>query len=748
MSDASQLLELVHAYAGANGVERVNAALALAASLPDETLDSADSHPMGQAIAAATILARLETRLECVAAALLVTWGQDACPAALIQKSVGPEVSRLVEGVRQIREGAYLRSLGKKNLSDRKRSELYHAFVETLEDPQFILIELAHQLNKLRQHERLDPAAQKRLAFETQQAYAPLAHRLGIWRLKWEMEEAAFRISNPVEFGEIANAVYEHSAGHEAIIDRLTRTLESELDAAGIPARVIGRAKHVYSIYRKMQRKGVSLEAIYDIRALRVLVDDIPTCYRTLGVVHNLWTPIPTEFDDYIANSKRNGYQSLHTAVVDSEGNTLEVQIRTHQMHAAAELGIAAHWRYKETRGSNQVGRKKREIETEQAIDIKISWLRAMLQAPDGNGGTQSGSHLDDPADRTGYIFVFTPLGDMIRLPAGSTPIDFAYRIHTELGHRCYGAKVNDRIVPLNYHLITGDVVEVITKKRGGPNLNWLSVDQGFIKTRDARKKISNWFRRQKRTDDVARGHEILDRELVRQGVKSIVSYDEVARLLRFDRTEEMLVQIGSGVITTDRIAAAINTRGRPTKEDLAREAEAELVTAADETKTLIESKAAEDALSTVQAGLGMRVGSARGLHVQLGKCCYPVPPERIVGFVTRGHGVTVHLEGCPNMQSVREPERIIEASWGRSDEQLYPVLVIVEALNRRGLMGDIGKTVSKEKVEIGEAKVKKKTHWAVFELLLEVSDADQLQRVLQRLEHTKGVRTVFRKVG
>jgi GTP pyrophosphokinase len=740
-----EILELVTGYAGSGKAELVQKAYALlTATLPAES-SPGPIPPLEKAVEAAGVLANLESRSESVAAALLVDCPEHGCATDLIEEQVGEGVARLVAGVRRMRNSPYLASLDNRSRSNRARSEIYYAFVDALEDPQLVLIGLAHQLSRIRRAGAFPQDEQERIGHEVQLIYAPLADRLGIWRLKWELEDRAFRIIRPEEYHEIAQALNQHRAEREAGIQQMAGTLTTELDKLEIQAEVSGRPKHISSIYRKMQRKGVPFEAIYDVRALRVLTGDIPTCYQVLGVVHRLWTPIPGQFDDYVAVPKSNGYRSLHTAATDVEGKTLEVQIRTREMHATAELGIAAHWRYKEHPGSQKTTRKKR-LAAERAMDEKLVWLRSLLEDPKESSRewTRVEPHRAAFAADAGGVFVFTPMNDMIRLPSGATPIDFAYRIHTELGHRCSGARVNDRIVPLDYRLISGDRVEIITRKRGGPNINWLSLKRGFVRTRDAQKKIGAWFRRQEREKNIVRGHDILEHTLAKLG-KSSLPFDAVARSLEFDRTDEMLTQIGADRISAEKIRSVLADPGRLSKDDLARQAETELVTDEEETKTLIERRAGS---TEVTAGRGLQVASTVGLYSRLAKCCYPVPPEQIVGYVTRGYGVTIHLADCPNLGSARDQERVFPAHWGEANGQRYPVMVIVEALNRQGLMADIEQVIAIEHLDINEARAKKKAHWAVFELLLEVADAEQLNRILVKLERTKGVRLVYRRKG
>ncbi len=751
MSALQPTLEQVSQYANADSATLISAAF-------DLLVRACQSHPhlVKDGTAAAGILAEVEARTESVAASLLVDCPDSDCPLGTIQEELGEEVSRLVLGVRQLRESPYLSSQNKRGWSSKEHFELYHAFVASLDDPQCLLIELAHQLAKLRNLSTLFSPEQRRVAYEALHIYAPLAHRLGVWRIKWEMEDRSFRFTDPEPYRQIAGELDEHRASREEGIRLAAARLQAKLDEGGIRATVTGRPKHIFSIYRKMQQKGLPFEAIYDVRALRVVVEEdgngsdpdaragVDTCYHVIGIIHDLWTPIPGQFDDYIAKPKSNGYQSLHTAVRDDEGKTLEVQVRTTWMDRTAESGIAAHWRYKERRGSSPGSPKKRDQDTERVIESRIVALRSLLDYNRAEHPDHAEVEPSPGIETVEPVFVFTPMGDVIRLPAGSTPIDFAYRIHTELGNRCYGAKVNGAIVPLNHQLSTGDRVEIITRRRGGPNINWLSLEQGFTKTREARKKISAWFRRQTREKNVARGHEILDRELARLSVKSSLSFDQVALLLRFQRADEMLAQIGAGEITPDKIRAAVLSGHKPSKEELARAAEEELVPDQDESLVLIEKAGPEPPA----AEQGLRVASTEGLLSRLARCCYPVPPEEIVGYVTRGHGVTIHLMDCPNVNSIQERGRLTPAEWGKVDNQMFPAMVVVEADNRRGLMGDIGAAVAKENTDISEATGKRTTQGAIFELLLEVHDSRQLGRVIQKLEQTKGVLRAYRKRG
>jgi GTP pyrophosphokinase len=745
VSQLNDILNRLRAYASLDEVEQVEKAYRIARRACDAESSRHARVDLAAALGAAHILAELEASVEGVAAALLVNLGEEQCSAEEIGREISGPVSDLVVAVRRMRAAPYLSGENKQTWSDRQRAELYHAFVSTLEGPLPILIELAFQLYALRHLPRRFPTDQREVIFDALQIYAPLAHRLGVWRIKWELEDRAFRFVDPEAYHRIAGILNERRENREESIDRLAAILGKELTKHEIHAEITGRPKHIYSIYRKMQRKGVPLEAIYDIRALRVLVDEPADCYQVLSIVHQLWKPIPGELDDYIANPKSNGYRSLHTAVVAEENRTLEVQIRTYEMHAEAELGFAAHWRYKERGGAKQPSRKKKDLAAEQAIEDKISWLRSLLGAPDNGDLAQIEEREESDQEerpREEFIFASTPMGDLIRLRTGATPIDFAYRIHTELGHRCYGARVNGRIVALDYQLESGDVVEIITRKRGGPNPNWLSQDNRFVRTKEARKKIAAWFRAQERTRLITRGHEIVDRELAKAGLRSALSFDQVAQYLNAGTADEMLIKIGSDDISVEKLRAAILAGPKPSREERAREADRELVVA-DETKTLIEKKPEAPPVEK-----GLLIASTSGLYSRLAQCCCPVPNEPIVGYVTRGHGVTIHQAECPNVNAGSETARIIPAGWGDTTGQLYPVRVMVEALNRKGLMGDIGQAVAQENVDITEATVKKKTHWAVFELVLEVTDIEQLEHILDKLAQTAGVRSAYRKIG
>lgn len=604
----------------------------------------------------------------------------------------------------------------------RQRSQhdetLRKLFLAMSKDIRVVLIKLADRLHNVRTLQHLKDHKRRRIARETLEIYAPLANRLGIWQIKWELEDGAFRWLEPEIFKRISADLQRRDEERRQFIDQVIDMIESELKKLGITAVVEGRPKHIYSIYRKMRRKGVELEQIYDTEAVRVLVDEINECYIALGAIHGLWRPIPGEFDDYIANPKDNTYRSLHTAVVGPDGHNLEVQIRTHEMHRSAELGIAAHWRYKE-----QV---KRDVEFEN----KLAWLRGLMM--DWQGETTDASEFVDAmqsdvfADR---VYVFTPNGDLKDLPAGSTPIDFAYLVHTEVGHRCRGARVNGKLVPLDFHLRNGDVVHIITAKRGGPSRDWMNLSLGYTATNRARSKIRQWFRKQSREENVQQGLDTLNRELKRLNVER--SHDSIAKLFGYDKVDDFYAALGFGDINTQQVASKVLVMDRKEQDEVATREAVPLV-----------------APIPVSSD-GVTVLGVADLLSRTAMCCNPVPGQEIVGYVTRGHGVTIHRASCPNVAHIRkkDPARIVEVSWGQAQERTHPVLILVEAFDRSGLLRDIANLVASERINMIDAHAVTgyKGHLARVTATLQIKDAEQLSRILARIERLPNVTEVRR---
>jgi len=543
-----------------------------------------------------------------------------------------------------------------------------------------------------------------------------LANRLGIWQIKWELEDLALRHLEPGIYKEIATLIDERRPDRERYITKVVSQVREELKKAGISAEVTGRPKHIYSIYRKMKRKGVDFDQIYDVRGVRVTVETTRDCYAELGVIHSLWRPVPGEFDDYVATPKDNMYRSLHTAVVGPEGKPLEVQIRTYEMHYTAELGIAAHWRYKEGHRQDLV------------FDNKIAWLRQLMEwrqeVTDAHEFIDS-LKTDVFQDR---VYTFTPKGDIMDLPAGSTPIDFAYHIHTEVGNRCRGAKVNGRLVALDYQLRSGDQVEILTAKRGGPSRDWLNPHLGYVKTSRARSKIRQWFKRQNREENIIQGRETLERELKRLGLDE-TPYDQITKKFNYDKVDDLMAAIGAGDINAHQIAGRALELAKPEEEFLE-----------------IPSVRAMPAA----AATGIRVSGVGDLLTHLARCCNPLPGDDIVGYITRGRGVTIHRRDCPNVLRSNDQERLIEVDWGRELMETHPVNVRVQAYDRQGLLRDIAGIVADEAINLSAANIatRKKDNIATMMVTLEIADIDQLSRVLARIERLPNVVEARRQTG
>ena len=596
----------------------------------------------------------------------------------------------------------------------RKRQVLaYETLRKTLlamgKDVRVVIIKLADRLHNMRTLGYLPEAKRRRIAQETLEVFAPLANRLGIWQIKWQLEDLAFRYVAPETYKEIAEKLEERRTEREKQLAKITARVRKLLDQAGIRAQVYGRPKHIYSIYRKMQRKGVPFEAINDVRGIRIIVDEVAQCYQVLGIIHTHWRPIPGEFDDYIANPKENFYQSLHTTVIYEDGKPLEVQIRTHEMHQRAEYGIAAHWRYKEG------------VPYDPDFEAKIQWLRQLVewqQDVEDAFEFMEGMRSDVFPDR---VYVFTPKGDIIDLPAGSTPIDFAYHIHTEIGHRCRGARVNGKLVPLNTELKNGDVVEIITAKRGGPSRDWLNPSLGLVKTQRARSKIRRWFRQQAREQNLAHGRALLEKEFKRLALEN-VNLERLAREMGYAQPDDLLVAVGTGDLPVSRIVSRLS------------EIEPE--------QTQLPAPAPRE----MEAEGEVAVLGVRGVHTRLAQCCHPAPGDPIVGYVTRGRGVTIHRQDCPNILSVREKERLVQVSWGHP-VALYPVPIVVRAVDREGLMKDISIIIADEGLGIQNVHINFESDGlVVVELVIGVKDIAQLSAVLNRIENLPNVLSAYRK--
>lgn len=665
----------------------------------------------------ANVLAELRLDAPTIAAGLLHDVVEDSLVSVEdLQRDFGNVVADLVDGVTKLGE-IELSTMGQLSFDEKESESLRKMFMAMFSDVRVVLIKLADRLHNMRTLGALPEERRHRIARETLEIFAPLANRLGIWQWKWELEDLGFRYLNPRRYREIAQLIAERRPLRETAIQHYIELLRERLAEVGIPsADISGRPKHIYSIHRKMEHKGLPFDQIYDIRGVRVTVADVEQCYQVLGIVHGLWRPIPGEFDDYIATPKDNLYRSLHSAVVADDGRTLEVQIRTPSMHETAEYGIAAHWRYKE-------GRKSRDIEFEQ----KVNWLRQLMEwRQDITDATEFVASLktDVFQDR---VYTFTPKGDVIDLPAGATPIDFAYHIHTEIGHRCRGAKVNGKLVSLDYQLQNGDQVSILSAKRGGPSRDWLNLALGYVKTGRARSKIRQWFRRQDRDNNIAQGREVLDRELKRLDVGGM-SHENVARLFQQEKLDDFLAAVGCGDINNQQIATRIIEAERQEK---AEEQEIQLPSVP----------------PSIVVGEGLTVRGTGGLLTHLARCCSPVSGDDIVGYVTRGRGVTVHRRDCPNILRVSEPERLIEVDWG-SDKTTYPVMIHISAYDRGGLVRDIASLVAADDINMTSINVTTTKNIATFYATLEISDIAQLSSVLAKIERLPNVVEARRQAG
>lgn len=678
-------------------------------------------------LAVAAILAEMQVPPAVVIAGLLHDTVEDTMVTLEdIRKEFGDEVARLVDGVTKLtnlprvsRGDQHRESLiadedllpepaetsSRSRRKDMTNETLRKVFLAMGDDIRVVLIKLADRLHNMRTLGYMPEEKRKRIAQQTLDIFAPLANRLGIWQIKWELEDLAFRYVNPEKYREIAENLAERRQDRERQIQQIIQRLQTILRENGIKAEISGRPKHIYSIYKKMAEKGKTFEMVRDLRAVRCIVKDIPSCYAALGVIHTHWRPIPQEFDDYIAAPKDNFYQSLHTAVIYDDGKPLEVQIRTMEMHQNAEYGIAAHWRYKE-RGPK-----------DELYEQRINWLRKLMEWRQEIEDAQEfveGMKSDVFQDR---VYVFTPRGDIIDLPAGSTPIDFAYHVHTEIGNRCRGAKINGKLVTLDYTLKTGDQVEILTAKQGGPSRDWLNPSLGLVKTQRARSKIRAWFKKQDREQNLTQGKAIFEKELRRLGITD-VDVEKLAQDFDFKNAEDLYVAIGCGDVGLGRVVNRISDENAKKDPFIF---------------TLHQPK------DTKPSGNGVTVLGLKGLLTTFARCCNPAPGDEIVGYITRGRGATIHRQDCPNVLRLKERERIVKVTWGEP-HQTYPVHVLVKAYDRQGLMNDISMIIGNEEVNLLDIDLKVTHNLASIHMVLEISDINQLSRVLTRIENLPNV--------
>ena len=658
--------------------------------------------------AVAVLLAQLGMDPATIAAAMLHDVPEDTSRTSDdIRREFGDEIARLVEGVTKLSQ------FSGKSSDEHQAENIRKMFLAMADDLRVVVIKLADRLHNMRTLGAMPIEKQHRIAKQTMEIYAPLAHRLGIWQIKWELEDLSFKYIEPERYRELAELLASRRAVRERYIDRTMKVLATELEKAGLKAELSGRPKHLWSIAEKMKRKHVGVEQVYDLLAIRVIVADVPTCYAVLGVAHTLWPPIPGQFDDYIAVPKNNMYQSLHTAVMGPDGQPIEIQVRTHDMHTLAEYGIAAHWRYKE-------GGKG-----DASYESKLAWVRQLME------------WQHDVADATEFVeslkvdvfqdqvFVFTPKGEVKDLPSGATPIDFAYRIHTDIGHRTIGAKVNGRIVPLDHKLQSGEIVEIVTSRAArGPSRDWITM----VRTPGAREKIRQWFKKQHREENVAHGRELLDRELKRIAQRPLSDISEadlqrVTEVLNMHDIDTLYASLGYGALTAAQVVTRLGI--------------------VDDHQLAIPEVAPPQPPPTARGGI--RVKGVGDLLVRFGVCCSPVPGDPVTGYITRGRGVTVHRTDCANVRGSAEAERIVEVEWEGTVARTYPVAIRVAGWDRVGFIRDVAAVISENGVQMVSLSSNVADKTAMVNATLQVTSVEQLSRVLAKLEAVRDVFTVSR---
>jgi GTP pyrophosphokinase len=624
-----------------------------------------------------------------------------------IQANFGEELTTLLKGLSRAGRIETLNSAGV------DAEQLRKMLLAIAEDVRVVLIKLAERVVYLRSITKADDALRRAAGRQTLELFAPLANRLGVSEMKWELEDYAFRYNEPDVYKQIAQLLDEKRNDREAYIQRVIGTLKGELKAMDIEGAIQGRPKHIYSIWRKMRGKSVAFEKLYDIRAVRVIVGNVRECYTVLGIVHDLWTPVEGEFDDYIASPKANAYRSLHTAVVGPEGRTLEVQIRTEDMHLHSEHGVAAHWRYKEG------GRADRKFDT------KIAWLRQVLAwKSELLGGDAAGERAKKGLFED-TVYVLTPQGKVVDLPAGSTPIDFAYHVHTDLGHRCRGAKVDGQMVPLDYKLQNAQRVEIMAAKQGGPSRDWLSPQLGYLASPRGQAKVRQWFRHEDFEKDAAEGRTALDKDLQRLGATH-EAHDKIAAKCGFAKLDEFFAALGRGEVTARQIEVAV--RG---EAPAAPEAPVHIAPAAPAGRT----------------SSGVLVLGVNNIATLVAKCCKPVPPDPIIGFITRTRGVMVHRADCVNITGLREDQRdrLMPADWGKTGGAPFSAEIEVVALDRQGLLRDISEAISRERINVTAVNTLSRGAHAYMRFTLQVNEGEGIARVLRQVKDVPGVDTARR---
>ena len=685
--------------------------------------------------AVAAIVHELGLDSDVVIAALLHDTVEDTnVTLSQIEKNFGSDVARLVDGVTKMEviqefgdrhDDDSSQPISKSDRQDIKAESLRKMMLAMVDDVRVVLIKLCDRLHNMRTLDAVSEEKQKRVATETIEIFSPLANRLGVWQVKWELEDLAFRYIEPEIYKGIAKKLAERRVDRQSFIDDFTQELVTELAEHEIKAEIVGRAKHIYSIWNKMQKKGLEFEQLFDVRAVRVLVGSVPDCYAALGLIHTKWKYISGEFDDYIATPKENNYRSIHTAVIGPNGKVVEVQIRTHEMHEYNELGIAAHWRYKEGSKDN-----------DQAVNNKILWLRQLLEWKDEVA--DASEFVDRVKDEVfeDRVYVFSPKGKVIDLAYGATPLDFAYVIHTEVGHRCRGAKVNGKMVPLTHKLKTGERVSIITAKTGGPSLDWLDPHKGYVRSRRARAGIQHWFRHENRDETIAQGRQIIDRELERMNLTD-VNLDYLAKKLGLEDAEDMYFKLVDGSIKPGRAAVIAQSILNPKISD-------------SEEALEINVRSGRVAANDDRKNNNLTIDGVSDLMTNLAKCCEPVSGDKVLGFVTRGAGITIHREACPNIlyQKHSSGERVVEVSWGQDKKNTYPMTIQIHAFDRKGLLKDVSTVFADEKVNVLEmnTRTESKDQSVRMEVLAEIESLEAMSKLLSKIDQLSNVFSARRK--
>ncbi len=720
-----EFMDYVHSYLSDDECDQIMKAFILADKAHEGQFRASGEPYIMHPLAVAEILAHLQIDHITLMAALLHDVVEDTeYTKEDIEKLFGSEVAFLVDGVTKLNQFQY------ETKEDRQMENYRKMILAMAKDVRVVVIKLGDRLHNMRTLKHMRSDKQKRIAKETLEIFAPLAHRLGIFNVKWELEDLSFRYLEPDKYYDLVDQMKQKRQAREDIVNDTMAQLTKALGEAGIKADIKGRPKHFYSIYKKMKKDNRDLSQIYDLLAVRVIVDTVPDCYAVLGIAHSLWKPLPYRFKDYISMPKSNMYQSLHTTVIGTMGQPVEIQIRTWEMHRVSEYGVAAHWRYKE---GNKNGDKD--------FDQKVAWLRQVLEWQDTSNPKELVNALKLDVF-SGEVFVFTPKGDVVKLPIGSVPLDFAYRVHTDVGHRCVGAKVNGKIVPLDYTLQNGDIVDIITSKTGKPSLDWLNI----VGSSESKNKIRNWFKRENKEENIEKGLEALEREAKRLNY----SWKE---LCADNRIQQVVKQLKSN--TENELYAACGYGGIPVSTVLLRLVELYKKSKEHEesrktTEQIIEKLKVQGAKKT-KNGTGVLVKGEPGVMVRMAKCCNPVPGDDIIGYITRGRGVSVHRSDCTSLGHTPEDlERMIEVSWDESSSESFHVGIDIQAYDRSGILMEVMAVLSELKITITNmnAKVLENTKNVIINIVVEIRDISQLDFVMTKLRRIREVYTVQRSKG